>query len=115
MLWERRTPSARRVILAACIASMAVASCAPAFAADDWSLKTGDSSFYTYDTRQVTPVQDLKVNVATGNLVIHARDVDVTGGLMPFSLDRYYNSQAQWSSNLGPRPVGTAGTGQGRR
>lgn len=62
---------------------------------------------------------DLKVNVADGNLVVHAVDLRIRGTGLDLSLERFYNSQAStaldlganWVLNSGNDVSLTAGTG----
>ena len=71
----------------------------------------GDVPFYTYTTLRLDDRLEMKVNVATGNLLVHSSDLQVHGTGIDLSLDSYYNSKTtynyytyehgnNWTSNL---------------
>jgi len=70
---------------------------------------TGKQRFFTFDSHSLTDRLDLAVNVANGNLVFHAKDFSIHGTGLDLTVDRWYNSQADTTSQFGPKWV--MGTG----
>lgn len=56
---------------------------------------------FSFEGRPLNDRQELKVNVANGDLLLHASDLRIHGTGLDFSLDRYYNSRRPDSSALG--------------
>ena len=65
--------------------------------------RTGQRGGYTIDSQQISARQSVGVNVAGGNLLASATDLDVDGIRIPVTLQRFYNSQDPWSGLLGAK------------
>ncbi len=64
----------------------------------------GAQRYQTFVRQQLTDRQDLAVNVANGNLVLHGRDLEIKGTGLPLVIERFYNNQsANTSASLGNR------------
>jgi RHS repeat-associated protein len=83
----------------------------PPAGAATYSPGSGELGLYTFSSQQVTDRMDLQVNVATGNLVLHERDLQVTGRGLQLVVDRFYNSLRAstlgslgfgWNLGIGP-------------
>ncbi|MGN9906988.1 DNRLRE domain-containing protein [Phytohabitans sp. LJ34] len=64
-------------------------------------LGAGDRPFFTYTGTAVTDRSSVRVNVASGSLVLHATDLSIAGAGLPLTLDRTYNSFNPDSGMLG--------------
>ena len=53
----------------------------------------GEQPWYALLPHQLTGSSDLAVNVSSGDLVVHARDFQITGTGLNLYLDSYYNSE----------------------
>jgi RHS repeat-associated protein len=67
-----------------------------------YSPGVGERRDWTFDTHRLNDRMDLKVNVATGNLMLQARDLEMTGTGLDLSVTRTFNSLMTSSSELGP-------------
>lgn len=75
-----------------------------------WEAPTGTLPQWTYDTQKINDRSDLKVNVATGNLILTANDIKVAGvGGFDLNVSRTYNSRGQWFGNMGFQTLMNAG------
>jgi RHS repeat-associated protein len=54
--------------------------------------KIGERDIFTYESQRLNDRTELKVNVATGNLLVKQSDISLSGTGLNFSFDRYYNS-----------------------
>lgn len=63
----------------------------------------GIQPFYTYIKDTLNAQMDLSINVGNGNVVFHATDLHIKGTLLDLSIERYYNSEAGPSSEVGGR------------
>jgi len=61
----------------------------------------GEQRRFGFEGRPLNDRSELKVNVANGDLLLHANDLRIRGTGLDFSLDRYYNSRQPGSSTLG--------------
>jgi len=61
----------------------------------------GEQRRFGFEGRPLNDRSELKVNVANGNLLLHANDLRIRGTGLDFSLDRYYNSRQPGVSTLG--------------
>ncbi len=61
----------------------------------------GEQRRFGFEGRPLNDRSELKVNVANGNLLLHATDLRIRGTGLDFSLDRYYNSRQPGVSTLG--------------
>jgi RHS repeat-associated protein len=93
----------------ACQAGACVAIDPPVLAVT-YTAGEGEQRFFQFDTHQLFDTTQLKVNVASGNLLIHTHDVHVRGtNGMDLRIDRYYNSllgrlgsiASNWTLSLG--------------
>jgi len=66
----------------------------------------GAQRFQTFIRQRITDRQDLAVNVATGNLLLHGREMDIKGTGLDLAFDRYANSLSTLTDTL----LGTGGT-----
>ena len=64
-------------------------------------LGAGDRPFFTYTGTGVTERSSVRVNVASGSLVLQAIDVSIAGAGIPLTIDRTYNSFNPDSGMLG--------------
>jgi RHS repeat-associated protein len=63
--------------------------------------QTGQRPYYKFDSQQLNDRMDLNVNVASGNLMLHASDVNVNGTGLDLGVDRFYNSQLERDTDFG--------------
>lgn len=63
--------------------------------------QTGQRPYYKFESDQLNDRMDLNVNVASGNLMLHASDVNVNGTGLDLGVDRFYNSQLEKDTVLG--------------
>jgi RHS repeat-associated protein len=61
----------------------------------------GEQRRFGFEGRPLNDRSQLKVNVANGDLLLHANDLYIRGTGLDFTLDRYYNSRQPGSSTLG--------------
>jgi RHS repeat-associated protein len=61
----------------------------------------GEQRRFGFEGRPLNDRSELKVNVANGDLLLHANDLSIRGTGLDFVLDRYYNSRQPGSSTLG--------------
>jgi RHS repeat-associated protein len=61
----------------------------------------GQQRRFGFEGRTLNDRSELKVNVANGDLLLHANDLQIRGTGLDFSLDRYYNSRQPGVSTLG--------------
>ena len=61
----------------------------------------GQQRRFAFEGRPLNDRSDLKVNVANGDLLVHATDLRIRGTGIDFTLDRYYNSRKPAVSELG--------------
>jgi YD repeat-containing protein len=61
----------------------------------------GEQRRFGFEGRPLNDRSELKVNVANGNLLLHATDLRIRGTGLDFVLDRYYNSRTTNVSELG--------------
>jgi len=66
----------------------------------------GEQRFQTFVRQRITDRQDLAVNVANGNLVVHGREMNITGTGLNLAFDRFSNSQSTLTETL----LGTGST-----
>lgn len=52
----------------------------------------GERDFYTYEEQRLDDRMELRVNVATGNLLVKESDLHVAGTGLDLTLERFYNS-----------------------
>lgn len=52
----------------------------------------GERDFYKFEAQRLNDRNELKVNVATGNLLLKATDLSISGTGLDLTLDRFYNS-----------------------
>lgn len=71
----------------------------------------GAQPYWSYYSHALTDRMDLNVNLADGNLVLHAHDLGIAGTGLPLSLDRFSNSRAGTSSDFGSSWLLNLGTG----
>jgi RHS repeat-associated protein len=64
-------------------------------------LGAGDRPFFTYTGTGVTDRSSVRVNVASGSLVLQATDLSIAGAGIPLTMDRTYNSFNPDSGMLG--------------
>jgi RHS repeat-associated protein len=64
-------------------------------------LAAGDRPFFTYTGTDVTDRSSVRVNVASGSLVLQATDLSIAGAGIPLTMDRTYNSFNPDSGMLG--------------
>jgi RHS repeat-associated protein len=62
----------------------------------------GEERRYSFETRRLTDRTEVKVNVANGNLLLHAVDLTIKGTGIDLVVDRYYNSRSSATGPLGP-------------
>jgi RHS repeat-associated protein len=63
--------------------------------------QTGEQRRFSFEERDLTDRMQLKANVANGNVLLHATDLQIRGTGIDFTLDRYYNSKVLNVSALG--------------
>jgi RHS repeat-associated protein len=61
----------------------------------------GQQRRFSFEGRPLNDRSELKVNVANGDLLLHATDLRIRGTGLDFTLDRYYNSRQPGVSTLG--------------
>jgi RHS repeat-associated protein len=61
----------------------------------------GEQRRFGFEGRTLNDRSELKVNVANGDLLLHANDLRIRGTGLDFTLDRYYNSRQPGVSTLG--------------
>jgi RHS repeat-associated protein len=59
-----------------------------------WNNWNGLQPWYSFESHQLNDRMNLSLNVANGNLVIHATDLAIKGTGIGLNMDRYYNSLA---------------------
>ena len=62
---------------------------------------TGEQRRFSFEERKLTDRLELKANVANGNLLLHATDLQIRGTGIDLTVDRYYNSRLVNVSTLG--------------
>jgi RHS repeat-associated protein len=62
---------------------------------------TGKQRFFTFGSHTLTDRMDLGVNVANGNVLLHAKDFSIRGTGLDLALERWYNNQGDIKSTLG--------------
>ncbi|MFN2587248.1 MAG: RHS repeat-associated core domain-containing protein [Actinomycetota bacterium] len=70
----------------------------------------GELKHFRFESERLNDRMDLRVNVVTGNLILHAKDLKLSGTGLDLSVERFYNSLSSSSSQLGPGWV--LGTGK---
>ena len=68
----------------------------------------GEQQWYKLLPHTLSDSSDLAVNVASGDLVVHSRELHILGTGLSLSLDRYYNSEATSTGLFGTWSLGTA-------
>ncbi len=70
----------------------------------------GTQRIYTYQSNALTGLMDTQVNVANGNLTVHARDLAIAGTGLPLAIDRYFtaNESGYLNYDFGSWLLGTA-------
>ena len=63
--------------------------------------RAGAKPNYTIDSQSISDRQSLGVNVAGGNLLLQATDLQVQGTGLPLAVQRAYNSSDPWDGQLG--------------
>jgi RHS repeat-associated protein len=63
--------------------------------------RLGEQRRFGFEGRPLNDRSELKVNVANGDLLLHATDLRIRGTGLDFVLDRYYNSRQPGISTLG--------------
>jgi YD repeat-containing protein len=71
----------------------------------------GQEPYQPFYSQQLTDRMGISVDLADGNLVVHNQDLQIAGTGIDLSIDRYYNSQATGSINVGTQ--WELGTGAG--
>ncbi|MGH2597261.1 MAG: DNRLRE domain-containing protein [Actinomycetota bacterium] len=61
----------------------------------------GEQPYQPMWSHGLTGRMGMSVDVADGNLILHANDLNIAGTGLGLSLDRYYNSEAEGSINIG--------------
>jgi RHS repeat-associated protein len=56
--------------------------------------------YWTYETQQISDRTALHVNVASGNVIVHQRDLLIDGTGLDLAVDRYYNSHFVGGVNI---------------
>lgn len=80
----------------------------------DYANRAGDAHYWTYFRQRLNDRMAMGVNVANGNLVVHAQDLHVAGtDGMDLSVDRYYNSNLTPNEDYGPNSGWQMGVGSG--
>lgn len=64
----------------------------------------GELRYYTLERQRLSDRMDLAVNVANGNLVVHAHDLQVRGTGLDLVVDRFYNNLTQNAAEFGVAP-----------
>jgi len=59
-----------------------------------WNNWSGLQPWFKFESHQLNDRMNLALNVANGNLVIHATDLAIKGNGLDLNVDRYYNSLA---------------------
>lgn len=68
----------------------------------DYTGRTGDRPFYSYESRPITDQATLKVNVGGGNLLLANDDLHIAGPGMALQVQRFYNSLSTAPLYAGP-------------
>ena len=66
-----------------------------------WQPVLGMRDEFGYATQQLTPAITSAVNVATGDLVVSQRDLQIAGTGLDATFDRTFNSRADYTTELG--------------
>ncbi|HEX8123747.1 MAG TPA: DNRLRE domain-containing protein [Solirubrobacteraceae bacterium] len=66
-----------------------------------YEMRTGLIDRYAYDTRRLGDGSTLSVNVGNGNVVLDHQDLELDGNGIDLNIGRTYNSQSQYSHDLG--------------
>lgn len=66
-----------------------------------YAAELGEESFYSMTSHPLNSASELSVNNRTGNAYLSANDASVNARGIPFSLDRAYNSQSQYTTSMG--------------
>lgn len=69
----------------------------------------GELKHFRFESERLNDHMDLRVNVATGNLILHAKDLKVDGTGLDLEVERFYNSLSTSSSQFGPGWVMSTG------
>jgi RHS repeat-associated protein len=69
----------------------------------------GELKHFRFESERLNDRMDLRVNVATGNLILHAKDLKIDGTGLDVEVERFYNSLSSSSSQYGPGWVMSAG------
>lgn len=106
--------SNRALTIVLCLAVMFLPSVGPrqglesaAAAADLGS--AGELKHFRFESERLNDHMDLRVNVATGNLILHAKDLKIDGTGLNLEVERFYNSLSTSSSQYGPGWVMSTG------
>lgn len=67
----------------------------------------GEQQWYKLLPHRLTDSSDLVVNVASGDLVLHTRELNILGTGLTLGLDRYYNSEATSTGLFGTWKLST--------
>jgi RHS repeat-associated protein len=70
-------------------------------AAADAFASIGQLKHFRFESERLTDRIDLRVNVAAGNVVVHAKDLHLSSTGLPLAVELYYNSLSTASSELG--------------
>jgi RHS repeat-associated protein len=62
----------------------------------------GERKGYKFEGQKLNDRLELKVNVATGNLLVKATDLTIAGTGLSAEVDRFYNSLSTWNEAMGP-------------
>jgi RHS repeat-associated protein len=62
---------------------------------------SGARPYYTFETQQLNDRMSLSVNVASGNLLVRAPDIQIAGTGLDLSVERFFNSGLQRNAELG--------------
>jgi RHS repeat-associated protein len=61
----------------------------------------GELKHFRFESERLNDRMDLRVNVATGNLILHAKDLKLDGTGIDLEVERFYNSLSSSSSQYG--------------
>ncbi|MDQ3915516.1 MAG: DUF6531 domain-containing protein [Actinomycetota bacterium] len=61
----------------------------------------GELKHFRFESERLNDHMDLRVNVATGNLILHAKDLKLSGTGLDLSVERFYNSLSSSPSQYG--------------
>lgn len=69
----------------------------------------GELKHFRFESERLNDYMDLRVNVATGNLILHAKDLKIDGTGLDLEVERFYNSLSTATSQFGPGWVMSTG------